>query len=362
MFLAEGLRLREQNGADLRPGRRRPPGHVHDPRRAGRGHRPSRPDRHHQLDLQRALRGGPAVRHPRPPLRRPGRLERRHLAGTPSPARTSGAAASCRRRSATSGRRTFLRTAAELFDSWQGDEIIADKRDRRVPGDADARRVRAPRRVLRHRGAVQRSPQPAGAAGDLPGRRLRRGPRLRRVVGRRDLQPARHPGGRAGVLRRREGPAAEVRPRPGPAADTARRDVRARRHRRRGAPSWPTRCGGAGLAGRPRSRFLEQLWNRDLSGYDPDGPLPDYRPGARRHAIASGRASVRHAPRPGCDGQRVARQGRGGQPLGPRADHRGHRPPVVHRLAATSPTRSTSSCRPTPATASSWSRTSRRAA
>ena len=24
--------------------------------------------------------------------------------------------------------------------------------------------------------------------------------------------------------------------------------------------------------------FLEQVWNRDLSAYDPDGPLPDIEP------------------------------------------------------------------------------------
>ena len=39
--------------------------------------------------------------------------------------------------------------------------------------------------------------------------------------------------------------------------------------------------------------FLEQLWNRDLSGYDPDGPLPDVDPDPGEHTIARGRASVR---------------------------------------------------------------------
>ena len=39
--------------------------------------------------------------------------------------------------------------------------------------------------------------------------------------------------------------------------------------------------------------FLEQLWNRDLSGYDPDGPLPDIDPDPGEHTIARGRASVR---------------------------------------------------------------------
>jgi FMN-dependent oxidoreductase (nitrilotriacetate monooxygenase family) len=39
--------------------------------------------------------------------------------------------------------------------------------------------------------------------------------------------------------------------------------------------------------------FLEQLWNRDLSGYDPDGPLPDIDPLIGEDTIAPGRASVR---------------------------------------------------------------------
>ena len=44
--------------------------------------------------------------------------------------------------------------------------------------------------------------------------------------------------------------------------------------------------------------FLEQLWNRDLSGYDPDGPLPDIDPD---------RASTRSpaaGPACGCTGTR----------------------------------------------------------
>jgi FMN-dependent oxidoreductase (nitrilotriacetate monooxygenase family) len=40
-------------------------------------------------------------------------------------------------------------------------------------------------------------------------------------------------------------------------------------------------------------RFLEQLWNRDLSAYDPDGPLPDIEPLIGESTIAPGRASVR---------------------------------------------------------------------
>jgi alkanesulfonate monooxygenase SsuD/methylene tetrahydromethanopterin reductase-like flavin-dependent oxidoreductase (luciferase family) len=45
--------------------------------------------------------------------------------------------------------------------------------------------------------------------------------------------------------------------------------------------------------GQTAIRFLEQLWNRDLSSYDPDGPLPDIDPQLGENTIARGRASVR---------------------------------------------------------------------
>ncbi|MEU6641891.1 NtaA/DmoA family FMN-dependent monooxygenase [Saccharomonospora sp. NPDC046836] len=39
--------------------------------------------------------------------------------------------------------------------------------------------------------------------------------------------------------------------------------------------------------------FAEQLWNRDLSTYDPDGPLPEIDPLPGENTISRGRASVR---------------------------------------------------------------------
>jgi alkanesulfonate monooxygenase SsuD/methylene tetrahydromethanopterin reductase-like flavin-dependent oxidoreductase (luciferase family) len=39
--------------------------------------------------------------------------------------------------------------------------------------------------------------------------------------------------------------------------------------------------------------FLEQLWNRDLSAYDPDGPLPDIDPDVDTEARAQGSAQAR---------------------------------------------------------------------
>jgi FMN-dependent oxidoreductase (nitrilotriacetate monooxygenase family) len=47
------------------------------------------------------------------------------------------------------------------------------------------------------------------------------------------------------------------------------------------------------VSGQTAIRSLEQLWNRDLSGYDPDGPLPDIDPDPGEHTVARGRASVR---------------------------------------------------------------------
>jgi FMN-dependent oxidoreductase (nitrilotriacetate monooxygenase family) len=47
------------------------------------------------------------------------------------------------------------------------------------------------------------------------------------------------------------------------------------------------------VSGQTAIKFLEQLWNRDLSGYDPDGPLPEFDPDLGENSIARGRASVR---------------------------------------------------------------------
>ena len=111
-----------------------------------------------------------------------------------------------------------------------------------------------------------------------------------------------------GVLRRRQGPARQVRPQPRRAADPAGRDLRARRHRRRGRTRRPTdRAPPAGQRRRPRSSSLEQLWNRDLSDYDPDGPLPDDRPGRRREHHRQGPGQRADVPRPARHRRRVAR-------------------------------------------------------
>jgi FMN-dependent oxidoreductase (nitrilotriacetate monooxygenase family) len=47
------------------------------------------------------------------------------------------------------------------------------------------------------------------------------------------------------------------------------------------------------VSGQTALRMLEQVWNRDLSGYDPDGPLPAIDPDPGEHTVARGRADVR---------------------------------------------------------------------
>jgi len=46
------------------------------------------------------------------------------------------------------------------------------------------------------------------------------------------------------------------------------------------------------VSGQTAIRMLEQLWNRDLSSYDPDGPLPEVDPVVGENTISRGRASV----------------------------------------------------------------------
>jgi alkanesulfonate monooxygenase SsuD/methylene tetrahydromethanopterin reductase-like flavin-dependent oxidoreductase (luciferase family) len=47
------------------------------------------------------------------------------------------------------------------------------------------------------------------------------------------------------------------------------------------------------VSGHTAIKFAEQLWNRDLSDRDPDGPLPAEDPIVGENTISRGRASVR---------------------------------------------------------------------
>jgi alkanesulfonate monooxygenase SsuD/methylene tetrahydromethanopterin reductase-like flavin-dependent oxidoreductase (luciferase family) len=185
-----------------------------------------------------------------------------------------------------------METTWELFDSWHGDEIIADKESGLFLTRPDAGRF------------TRRD-----AHFDIGGRfNVPRSPQGRPVI----FQAGDSEQGRefaassADAIFSRHGTLAEGRP--------FYADVKGRLAKYGRTPDQllilpaatfvlgDTDADAAELArvvrrqqvsGQTAIAFLEQLWNRDLSGYDPDGPLPDVDPDLGEHTIARGRASVR---------------------------------------------------------------------
>ena len=283
-----------------------------------------------------------------------GRVHRRELPPRRLPARRS---------SATSGPQEFLAAARELFDSWSGDEIVADKavgRLPRRPGRRRASRDHDDQFDIGGQFNVPRSPQGRPVifqAGDSEEGREFAAATADAIFTRHGTLEA----GRA-FYADVKGRLAEVRPPPEELEDPAGRHVRARRHRRGGRSEQADVIRRQQVSGQTAIKFLEQLWNRDLSGYDPDGPLPEVDPLVGENTIARGRASVRMHRDPVATARQWRELADGEEPVDPRADHRGDRPADVHRHAGDGGRRrSTSSSRPTRATASSSSRTSPRA-
>ncbi|MEV7227988.1 NtaA/DmoA family FMN-dependent monooxygenase [Polymorphospora sp. NPDC051019] len=188
--------------------------------------------------------------------------------------------------------RSFLHTTWELFDSWRGDEIVADRRSGVFLGDARAG-------TFAHRDAHF----------DIAGRfTVPRGPQGRPVI----FQAGDSDAGRefaassADAIFSQHGTLAAGR--------AFYADVKARLHRHGRTPEQLLVLPATTFAladtdeeaheraheirlrqvsGQTAIRFLEQLWNRDLSGYDPDGPLPEIDPVPGENLVARGRASVR---------------------------------------------------------------------
>jgi FMN-dependent oxidoreductase (nitrilotriacetate monooxygenase family) len=106
------------------------------------------------------------------------------------------------------------------------------------------------------------------------------------------------------------------------------------------------------VSGATAIAFLEQLWNRDLSAYDPEGPLPDVDPLVGEHTVARGRASVRMHRDPLATANEWRAKAAAKSLSSPRGSRSSARPPR-------SRARLTTLSRRTPATASSWCRTSR---
>ncbi len=186
----------------------------------------------------------------------------------------------------------FLAATWTLFDSWRGDEIVADRGPGVFLSDADAGRfdVHSEQFGIAGRFAVPRSPQTRPVilqAGDSDEGREFAASSADAIFSRHGTLDA----GRTfysdvkGRLARYGRTPDELKILPAATfvlGDTpAEADERADhvRHQQ--------------VSGQTAIKFLEQLWNRDLSSYDPDGPLPAIDPQVGEHTIAKGRASVR---------------------------------------------------------------------
>ena len=188
--------------------------------------------------------------------------------------------------------RTFLATAFELFDSWQEDEIVADAssgvflrrpdagsfahRDAHfdIAGQFDVPRSPQGRPVIFQAGDSDEGREFAAAAADAIFSRhstLETGQAFYADVK-----------GRLGTYGRSTG---DLKILPAATFVLAATDADARElaHEVRLQQ----------VSGATAIAFLEQLWNRDLSAYDPDGPLPDIDPDPGENTTAHGRASVR---------------------------------------------------------------------
>ncbi|MER7918643.1 MULTISPECIES: NtaA/DmoA family FMN-dependent monooxygenase [unclassified Streptomyces] len=186
----------------------------------------------------------------------------------------------------------FLATAHELFDSWSGDEILADQSTGAFLRDARAGAFvhRGQHFDIHGRFNVPRSPQGRPVifqAGDSEEGREFAAAGADAIFSRYSHLEE----GRA-FYADVKGRLAKYGRRPDqllilPAAtfvlgDTdAEADELAREVRRQQ------------VSGATALKHLEFVWNRDLSGYDPEGPLPDIDPLVSEEHISRGRAQVR---------------------------------------------------------------------
>jgi len=188
--------------------------------------------------------------------------------------------------------RTFLRTAGELWDSWQGDEVVADKSSGRfldtpapgafehhdrffdIAGQFNVPRSPQGRPVIFQAGDSDEGRDFAAASADAIFSRystLKDGQAFYTDV----------KGRLAKFGRTRDEllilPAATfvLGDTDAEAADTAHEVRRAQ------------------VSPQTALRFIEQLWNRELPDFDVDGPLPAFDPVVSENLVSQGRASVR---------------------------------------------------------------------
>lgn len=186
----------------------------------------------------------------------------------------------------------FLTTANELFDSWHGDEIVADQETGTFLSDAKAGAFvhqgqhfdiegqfnvpRSPqgRPVIFQAGDSEEGREFAASSADAIFSRystLNEGQAFYTDVKGRLARYGRRPD-QLLIL-----PAATF-----VLGDT---DAEAEEHARE--------VRRAQVSGATAIKHLEFVWNRDLSSYDPDGPLPDIDPDLGEHTIARGPRQVR---------------------------------------------------------------------
>ncbi|HXZ65840.1 MAG TPA: NtaA/DmoA family FMN-dependent monooxygenase [Streptosporangiaceae bacterium] len=188
--------------------------------------------------------------------------------------------------------RTFLHTTWELFESWRGDEIVADKASGEFLAHPDVGRFSHVDAHFDIAGQfdVPRSPQGRPVifqAGDSDEGREFAAADADAIFSRHSTLDA----GRA-FYADVKGRLAKYGRSPDellilPAATFVLADTDA------AAAELAHEVRLQQVSGATAIAFLEQLWNLDLSGYDPDGPLPDVDPVVGENTTARGRASVR---------------------------------------------------------------------
>ncbi|WP_030995743.1 NtaA/DmoA family FMN-dependent monooxygenase [Streptomyces sp. NRRL F-5630] len=187
----------------------------------------------------------------------------------------------------------FLATAHELFDSWHGDEIAADPDSGTFLRDARAGAFahHGEEFDIQGRFNVPRSPQGRPVifqAGDSEEGREFAAAEADAIFSRHDTLEA----GQA-FYRDVKGRLARHGRTPDqllilPAATFALADTDAE------ARELAQEIRLQQVSGQTALRHLEHVWNTDLSGYDPEGPLPDIDPVPGEHTLARGRSTTRH--------------------------------------------------------------------
>lgn len=187
---------------------------------------------------------------------------------------------------------SFLNAAHTLFDSWRGDEIVADKASGKFLSDSAAGSfvISDEHFDISGRFNVPRSPQRRPVifqAGDSDAGREFAAAAADAIFSRHGTLEAGQAfyadvKGRLAKYRRRHEHLLVL-----PAATFVLGDTDAE------ATDIAHDVRLAQVSPQTTIKFLEQLWNCDLSDHDPDGPLPDADPVVGENTVSRGRASVR---------------------------------------------------------------------